>query len=129
MISDVTAGDMEEAFWIMWKALVPVLAIIIVALLSARREKQRRADSLEQELANSNQKRSNLVRKLAEAQIQANEAQALANILRHRDEATCPCSAVKALQDRNTYLEDRNNQLVFDALNNNAGKYIKINRN
>ena len=119
----------EEAFWTLWKASVPILAIIIVALLYDSYEERRRADDLERELADSNQRRADLVRKLAEAQIQASEAQALANILRHRDEATCPCSEVKALQERNTYLEDRNNQLVFDAISSNAGKYIKINRN
>lgn len=120
---------MSDTFWLLWKALVPILAIVIVGLLFDRREEQRRADGLEQELANLNQKRANLVIKLADAQIEAAEAKSLANILRHRDEATCPCSEVKALQDRNAYLEDHNNQLTFDALSNNVGKYIKINRN
>ncbi len=120
---------MSDIFWLLWKALVPILAIFIVGLLFDRREEQRRADGLEQELANLNQKRADLVRKLADAQIEAITAKSLANILRHRNEVTCPCSQVKALQERNTYLEDRNNEMTFDALSNNVGKYIKINRN
>lgn len=120
---------MEDTFWNLWKASVPVLAIIIVGLLIERRWLHRDVEGLEQELANMNQRRADLVVKLADAQLDAAEAKSLANILRHRNEATCPCSQVKALQDRNTYLEDRNNQLMFDAISNNAGKYIKINRN
>lgn len=120
---------MNETFWSLWKASVPILAIIIVGLLVDRYQEERRAEKLEQELANANQRRADLVRKLAIAQIDAAEANSRANILRHRDEATCPCSEVKTLQERNTYLEDRNNQLVFDAISSNAGKYIKINRN
>ena len=116
---------MNETFWIAWKASVPILAIIIVGLLVDRYQEDRRADSLEQELANANQRRADLVRKLAEAQIDAAEAQSIANILRHRDEATCPCSKVKVLQDRNTYLEDRNNQLTLRLLEINAPKVIK----
>jgi len=120
---------MNDTFWLLWKAMTPILAIILALLLVDRRLVQRRADGLEQDLANANQKRADLVRKLAEAEIDAAEANSRAAILRHRDEATCPCSQVKALQDRNAYLEGRNNELVFDALSNNAGKFIKINRN
>lgn len=120
---------MSDTFWSLWKAAVPVLAIIIAGLLVDRYQEDRRADKLEQELANANQKRADLVRKLAIAQIDAAEANSRANILRHRDEATCPCSAVKTADERIAYLTERNNQLVFDALSSNAGKYIKINRN
>lgn len=120
---------MNDTFWILWKASVPILGIIIVALLYDSHEERRRADALEQELANANQKRAELLRNLAEAEIDAAEANSRAAILRHRDEATCPCSEVKTLQERNAYLENRNNELVFDALSNNAGKFIKINRN
>ncbi len=128
MISDVTGGNMEQAFWTLWKLATPVLAVAVVLLLIERRQQERRADGLEQELANSNQKRANLVRKLAEAQIQANEAQALANILRHRDAATCPCSEVKAGREEIARLRDRNEELTLSALVDGV-KYIKISRN
>jgi hypothetical protein len=112
-----------------WKLATPILAVAVVWLLLERRQQRRRAEGLWRSIeAYRNEKRA-LVVKLATAQLDAAEAQCITNILRHRDEATCPCSEVKTLQDRNTYLEERNNQMMFDALSNNTGKYIKINRN
>ena len=113
----------------MWKALTPILAVTIAVLMFERRQQQHKAASLWRSIEAYRRERAELVTKLAEAQVDAAEAKSIANILRHRDEATCPCSEVKTLQDRNAYLEDRNNQLMFDAISSNAGKFIKINRN
>jgi hypothetical protein len=100
---------MNDTFWIAWKAAVPVLAIVVVALLIERRWLHRDADQVEIELGA--------------------QCSHVSRIPRHRDEATCPCSEVKSAQDRIAYLTERNQQLVFDALLNNVGRYIKINRN
>ncbi len=113
----------------MWKALTPILALTVVVLLFERRQQQRRAASLWRSIEAYRNEKHELVVKLATAQREAAEAKSIANILRHRDEATCPCSQVKAANERMAYLEDRNQQLIFDALSNNAAKYIKINRN
>ena len=127
MISDVTGGNMNEAFWLMWKALTPILAVAVAYLLVERRQQKRRAESLWRSSEAYRRERPGLIVKLAEAQIAAAEATSIANILRQRDEATCPCSEVKALQDRNAYLEDRNNQLTLQLLATNAHKVIKFN--
>jgi hypothetical protein len=120
---------MEQAFWMIWKLATPVLAVAVALLLFERRQQRRRADGLWRSIEAYRNEKHALVVKLATAQLDAAEAKSIANILRHRDEATCPCSEVKTLQDRNAYLEERNNQMMFDALSNNTGKYIKINRN
>ena len=118
---------MNEAFWLMWKALTPILAVAVAYLLVERRQQKRRAESLWRSSEAYRRERPGLIVKLAEAQIAAAEATSIANILRQRDEATCPCSEVKALQDRNAYLEDRNNQLTLQLLATNAHKVIKFN--
>ena len=118
---------MSQAFWLMWKALTPILAVTVAVLLFERRQQQRRADSLWRSIEAYRSERADLVVKLAEAQVDAAEAKSIANILRHRDEATCPCSEVKTMQDRNTYLEERNNQLILQLLATNARKVIKFN--
>ena len=127
MISDVTGGNMNEAFWLMWKALTPILAVAVAYLLVERRQQKRRAESLWRSSEAYRRERPGLIVKLAEAQVDAAEAKSIANILRQRDEATCPCSEVKTLQDRNAYLEDRNNQLTLQLLATNAHKVIKFN--
>lgn len=127
MISDVTGGNMEQAFWMMWKLATPVLAVAVVLLLIERRQQQRKAASLWRSIEAYRNEKHDLVVKLAVAQLDAAEAKSIANILRHRDEATCPCSEVKTLQDRNAYLEDRNNQLTLQLLATNAHKVIKFN--
>ena len=119
---DVTGGYMEQTFWLMWKTLPPVLVLLVLVFAVKYQNQKSRADSLWRSIVAYRREKHELVAKLA-------EAQSIANILRHRDEATCPCSEVKTLQDRNAYLEDRNNQLMFDAISSNAGKFIKINRN
>ena len=86
----------------MWKALTPILAVTVAVLLFERRQQQRRADGLWRSIVAYRNEKHELVAKLAETQIEAAEAKSIANILRHRDEATCPCSEVKTLQDRNT---------------------------
>jgi len=111
----------------MWKALTPILAVAVVLLLFERRQQQRRADGLWQSIVAYRNEKHALVTKLAEAQLDAAEAKSIANILRHRDAATCPCSEVNTLQDRNTYLEERNNQLTLQLLATNAHKVIKFN--
>ena len=127
MISDVTGGNMNEAFWLMWKLATPVLAVVTLLLLFERRQQQRRAESLWRSIQAYRNEKHALVAKLAEAQLDAAEAKSIANVLRHRDEATCPCSEVKTLQDRNTYLEERNKQLTLQLLATNAHKVIKFN--
>ncbi len=109
----------------MWKALTPILALTVVVLLFERRQQRRRADSLWRSIVAYRNEKHELVVKLAEAQVDAMDAKSVANILRHRDEATCPCSEVKALQERNAYLEDRNNQLTLRLLEINGPKVIK----
>lgn len=120
---------MEHAFWLMWKTLPPVLVLLVLVFAVLYRQQQRRADSLWRSILAYRNEKHELVAKLAEAQVDAMDAKSVANILRHRDEATCPCSEVKAAEERIVYLTERNNELMFDALSNNAGKYIKINRN
>lgn len=120
---------MEQAFWLMWKLATPVLAVVTVLLLIERRQQQRRADSLWNSIVAYRNEKHALVAKLAEAQLDAAEAKSIANILRHRDEATCPCSEVKADREEIARLQDRNQQLIVDALASNSAKYIKINRN
>lgn len=120
---------MNEAFWLMWKTTPPILVLIVLVFAVKYHDLRRQIAGLEQKLADSKERGDYLVRRLALAQIDAAEAKSLANILRQRDEATCPCSEVKADRERIAYLTERNNQLMFDALSNNAGKYIKINRN
>ena len=92
----------------------PFLAVAIVWLLFERRQQRRRAESLWRSIEAYRNEKYALAAKLATAQLEAAEAKSIANVLRHRDEATCPCSQVKALQDRNAYLEDRNNQLTLE---------------
>ncbi len=116
---------MEQAFWLMWKLATPVLAVVTVLLLIERRQQQRRADGLWNSIVAYRNEKHALVAKLAKAQLEATEAKSIANILRHRDEATCPCSEVKALQDRNVYLEERNNQLTLQLFEINTPKVIK----
>ena len=118
---------MNEAFWLMWKLATPILAVAVVLLLIERRQLERKADGLWRSIEAYRREKHDLVVKLAEAQLDAAEAQSIANILRHRDEATCPCTEVKTLQDRNTYLEERNNQLTLQLLATNAHKVIKFN--
>jgi hypothetical protein len=98
---------MEEAFWMIWKLATPILAVAVVWLLLERHTRYDAVDELELAVVEYRRHNADLVRKLAEAQLDAAEAQSIANILRHRDAATCPCSEVKTLQDRNTYLEER----------------------
>jgi len=116
---------MNEAFWLMWKLATPVLAVVTVLLLIERRQQQRRADSLWNSIVAYRNEKHGLVAKLDKAQLEATEAKSIANILRHRDEATCPCSEVKALQDRTVYLEERNNQLTLQLFEINTPKVIK----
>ena len=116
---------MNEAFWLMWKLATPVLAVAVALLLFERRQQRRRAEGLWLSIEAYRNEKHALVVKLAEAQLDAAEAKAIANILRHRDEATCPCSEVKALQDRNAYLEDNNNQLTLQLFEINTPKVIK----
>ena len=120
---------MNEAFWLMWKLATPVLAVAVALLLFERRQQQRRADGLWQSIVAYRNEKHDLVAKLAEAQIDAAEAKSIANILRHRDEATCPCSEVFSTREEIARLQDRNQQLIVDALASNSAKYIKINRN
>ena len=120
---------MNEAFWLMWKLATPVLAVAVVLLLIERRQQQRRADGLWQSIVAYRNEKHALVAKLAKTQLEASEAKSIANILRHRDEATCPCSEVKTMQDRNAYLEERNEQLILNALATNTREYIKIHPN
>lgn len=120
---------MEETFWIIWKTLPPVLVLLLVVFAVKYHQQGRRADSLWRSIQAYRREKHELVAKLAEAQLDAAEAQSIANILRHRDAATCPCSAVKDADERIAYLTERNNKLTFDALSNNVGKYIKMNRN
>ncbi len=116
---------MEHAFWLMWKTLPPVLVLLVLVFAVLYRQQQRRADSLWRSILAYRREKNELAVKLAVAQLDAAEAKSLANILRHRDEATCPCSEVKALQERNDYLTERNTVLTLLALEVNAPKYIK----
>lgn len=127
MISDVTGGNMEQTFWLMWKTLPPVLVLLLMVFAFKYHQQQRRAEGLWRSIEAYRREKHELVVELAEAQLDAAEAQSIANILRHRDEATCPCTEVKTLQDRNTYLEERNNQLTLQLLATNAHKVIKFN--
>jgi hypothetical protein len=128
MISDVTGGNMEQAFWL-WKLATPILAVAVVWLLIERRQQRRRAESLWRSIEAYRNEKHELVVKLATAQLDAAEAQCIANILRHRDEATFPCSAVKAADERIAYLTERNEQLILNALATNTREYIKIHPN
>jgi len=117
---------MTEAFWLMWKLATPILAVAVVWLLIERRTRHDSVDELELAIVEYRRKNAELVEKLAEAQVDAAAANSIANVLRHRDEATCPCSEVQVLQDRNAYLEDRNNQLTLRLLEISAPKIIKF---
>jgi len=107
------------------KLITSLLAVAVTVLLLERRRRFDAVDELELAVVEYRRKNAELVAKLAEAQIDAAEAKSTANILRHRDEATCPCSEVKTLQDRNAYLEEHNNQLTLQLLATNAPKVIK----
>jgi len=120
---------MEQAFWMLWKLATPLLAVAVVLLLIERRQQQRRADGLWSSIVAYRHEKHELVTKLAEAQIDAAEAKGLASVLRHRDEATCPCSAVTAADERIAYLTERNEQLILNALATNTREYIKIHPN
>jgi len=109
----------------LWKVATLILALVTVLLLFERRQQKRRAAGLWRSIEAYRSERADLVIKLAEAQVDAAEAKSIANILRHRDEATCPCSEVKTLQDRNAYLEDRNNQLTLQLFAINTPKVMK----
>lgn len=127
---------MNETFWIAWKASVPVLAIVIVGLLIERRWLRRTADQMEENVRQQCSQVGRLLKANVELQFdnsrllaELTDAKGLADVLRSREQATCPCSQVKAANERMAYLEERNQKLIFDALSNNAAKYIKVNRN
>ncbi len=111
----------------MWKLATPVLAVVTVLLLIERRQQQRRADGLWNTIVAYRNEKHTLVAKLAKAQLEATEAKSIANILRHRDEATCPCSEVKASEELIAHLTERNNQLTLQLLAISVPKVIKYN--
>ena len=113
----------------MWKALTPILAVAVAYLLVERRQQKRRAESLWRSSEAYRRERPGLIVKLAEAQVDAAEAKSIANILRHRDEATCPCSEVKADRERIAYLTERNSILTLYCLDNSAKLMASLFRN
>ncbi len=120
---------MEHAFWLMWKTLPPILVLFVLVFAVLYRQQQRRADSLWRSILAYRREQNELVVKLAKAQLDAAEAQSIANILRHRDEATCPCSAVKAADERIAYLTERNSILTLYCLDNSAKLMSSLFRN
>ena len=114
---DVTGGYMEQTFWLMWKTLPPVLVLLVLVFAVKYQNQKSRADSLWRSIVAYRREKHELVAKLA-------EAQSIANILRHRDEATCPCSEVKAAREEIARLREHNQQLTLNALVDGV-KYIK----
>jgi G:T/U-mismatch repair DNA glycosylase len=113
----------------MWKLATPVLAGAVVLLVIERRQQRRRAEGLWRSIEAYRNEQADLVCKLAEAKLDAAEAMSIANILRHRDEATCPCSEVKAAEEHITYLTERNNRLTLALLANSGDLLARISRN
>ena len=124
---------MEQAFWLMWKALTPILAVTVVVLLFERRQQRRRADGLWQSIVAYRNEKYALAAKLATAQLEVrslrDKADTTESVLTSMRTLLHSDSIERAkTRQRIAYLTERNEQLTLNALVDGV-KFIKINTN